>query len=89
MFILSDTTHRAKKFYQCDACAAWNQDGIRERDVSAEDWLIVQACKADAWKIKPGHKYRRVIYKDGGLVTYRGRLDMDALCLRHGLFDEH
>ena len=88
MEILNDTIQTASKFYYCDASRQFLQSNYGQNDVSADDWLIVQGAEADKWKIKPGDKYRKVTYKDGGFYTYRGRIDMDSLCIRNHLFDE-
>ncbi len=89
MIVLRDTTQTARKHYPCDACQQWDRSGYGENDVSIADWLIVQRARADKWKIMPGMQYRKVTYLDGGeLMTYRARLDMDALCYRNDLFDE-
>jgi hypothetical protein len=86
---LKDTTQCATKLYACDACAAWHRSGYGQQDVSADDWLIIEGAQADKWKIRRGEKYRKLVYKDGGdLVTYRARLDMDALAMRLELFEE-
>ena len=87
--ILRDTIQTARKHYPCDACDHFARIGCGQRDVSADDWLIVQAAEADKWKITPGTRYRKAVYREGGdLVTYRARLDMDAVCQRNDLFDE-
>ena len=45
--------------------------------------------RADKCKIRPGQRYRCVVFRDGReLVTQRARLDMDALCQRHDLYDD-
>ncbi len=88
MKILSDMTHTARKFYHCDACYAWVDSGLGESDVTADEWLVVQAAEADGWKIRASTKYRKVVIKDAELRTFRFRLDMDALCQRNELYDE-
>jgi len=86
---LKDTTQIASKDCACDACAAWHRSGYGQSDVSADDWLIIEGAQADKWKIRKGEQYRKIVYKDGGeFVTYRARIDMDALCLRLKLFDD-
>ena len=86
---LKETTQYSSKFYQCDACAAWHRSGYGQQDVSADDWLIIEGAQADKWKIRKGAQYRKLVYKDGGeFITYRARIDMDALCLRLELFEE-
>lgn len=88
MEIISDTIQTANKFYTCDACRQFLNSNYGQADVSADDWLIVQGAEADRWKIRAGQKYRKIVYKDGGFVTYRGRIDMDSLCARNELFEE-
>ena len=86
---LKDTTQYASKFYPCNACAAWHRSGYGQQDVSADDWLIIEGAQADKWKIRRGAQYRKIVYKDGGeFVTYRARIDMDALAMRLELFEE-
>lgn len=84
--VLRDEVVRARKSYACDACWIWNDRAVD--DVTADERLIIQAVQADKWSIKPGDLYRKTIYLDGGLRTYRARLDMDKLCLRYDLYDE-
>ena len=86
---LKDTTQYATKFDSCDACAAWHRSGYGQQDVSTDDLLIIEGAQADKWKIRRGEKYRKLVYKDGGeFVTYRARIDMDALAMRLELFEE-
>ena len=86
---LKDTTQCASKRYPCDACAAWHRSGYGKEDVSADDWLIIEGAQADKWNIRRGEQYRRLVYKDGGeFVTYRARIDMDALAMRLELFED-
>jgi hypothetical protein len=86
--VLRDTVQTARKHYPCDACHAWLRSNYGKNDVTADEWLTVEGAQADRWKIRPGTDYRKVVYVDGGLYTYRARLDMDALCLKYELFDE-
>lgn len=89
MDALKDTKQYATKFYKCDACEVWNLSGYGKDDVIADDWLIIEGAQADRWKIRKGAQYRKVVYKDGGeFVTYRARIDMDALCHRLELFED-
>lgn len=87
--MLSDKIHQAKKHYSCDACELWLNSGLKEIDVSPNDWLIVEGAMADKWKILPGREYRKATFVHGNyFVTYRGRLDMDSLCSRLDLFPD-
>jgi len=85
---LSETKQVARKTYRCDACEVWRNSSYSEKDVSPDDWLIVQACEADNWKIVVGQEYLKVVYVDDGITTYRARLDMHNLCNRLGFFDD-
>lgn len=86
---LRATWQIASKDYACDACAAWHRSGYGQQDVGADDWLIIEGAQADKWKIRKGEQYRKIVYKDGGeFVTYRARIDMDALAMRLDLFEE-
>ena len=58
-------------------------------DVSADDWQVIEGAQADRWKITPNSKYRKLTIKDGPyILTVRNRLDVEAVCHRHDLFDE-
>ena len=89
MFVLKDEVRTARKFYHCDASWMWNNYGPPSDAVTAVDRLVLDGAKADKWKIRPGQRYRCVVFRDGReLVTQRARLDMDALCQRHDLYDD-
>jgi len=89
MSIVRDTTRHARKAYHCDACALWVNAGYEQRDVSADEWLCIEAAKADGWRILRGQKYRHVVYRDGSeLRTYRARLGMDDIAQHYELGDE-
>ena len=89
MFILKDEIRTARKFYDCDASAAWRSYGPPEEELTADERLVLDGVKAAKWKSRPGQRYRCVVFRDGReLVTQRARLDMDALCQRHDLYDD-
>lgn len=89
MFVLTDEVRTARKFYACDASALWCNYGPPSDALTADDRLVLDGAKADKWKIRPGQRYRCVVFRDGReLVTQRARLDMDALCQRHDLYDD-
>lgn len=88
-WVLADNVHTARKAYDCEARYWWEMAGLSECDVEPEDWAIAQAAIANNWRIKPGDRYRRVVYVDGGkLITYRAEIGMESLCQRLGLFDD-
>jgi len=89
MHFLSEKIVTAKKHYECDASRVFLQSGYGENELSADDWLIVQGCEADKWKIKPAQKYRKTVYVDMGKIwTFRARLDMDSICVRYEMYDD-
>ena len=89
MFVLTDEVRTARKFYACDASELWCNYGPPSDALTADDRLVLDGAKADKWKIRPGQRYRCVVFRDGReLVTQRARLDMDALCQRHELYDD-
>ena len=89
MFVLKDEVRTARKFYACDTSELWCNYGPPSDAVTADDRLVLDGAKADKWKIRPGQRYRCVVFRDGReLVTQRARLDMDALCQRHDLYDD-
>lgn len=79
---------RAKKEYHCDASAVFHNGSCAE-DLPDEDVQGYVAAQLDGFKILPGQRYIKHVYKDGGeLCTYRGRPDMDAICTKHQLWEE-
>lgn len=75
--------------YPCDACQAFLRSNYGRNDVTADDWLVIEGAQADRWKITPNSKYRKLTIKDGtDILTVRNRLDVEAVCQRHDLFDE-
>lgn len=89
MFVLKDEVLTARKFYACDASEFWRSYGLPSEELTAEERLVLEGAGADKWKIRPGQRYRCVVFRDGReLVTYRARLDMDALCQRYDLYDD-
>lgn len=89
MFVLKDEERTARKFYACDASEMWRNYGLPSDELTADERLVLEGVQADKWKIRPGQRYRCVVFRDGReLVTQRARLDMDALCQRYDLYDD-
>lgn len=89
MFVLKDKVQVARKFYICDASEMWRSYGLPENELTAEERLVLDGVKADKWRIRPGQRYRCLVFRDGReLVTQRARLDMDSLCQKHDLYDD-
>lgn len=89
MQVLSNTIQTARKHYSCDACQVFLRSNYGRSDVSADDWQVIEGAQADRWKITPNSKYRKLTIKYGPyILTVRNRLDVEAVCHRHDLFDE-
>ena len=89
MFVLTNEVRTARKSYHCDASEMWRNYGPPSESLTADDRLMLDGVKADQWKIRPGQRYRCVVFRDGReLVTQRARLDMDSLCQKHDLYDD-
>jgi len=81
--VLTNKLMRAIKHYSCDACYWWIHDGFEVDDCeTSEQRLIVEAARADNWKILPGQKYLKIVSLiEGELTTYRARPDMHQVLL--------
>ena len=89
MTILSAKIRTSKKHHRCDACRLFLESNLGEKDVTPEEWLIVEECKADEWKINPLSKYKEVRCVDSGeIFVNRFRIDMHNICLKYELFDD-
>lgn len=49
--ILSNTIHTARKHYPCDACHQFDRSGYGQRDVNADDWMIVQGAAGHGFAV--------------------------------------
>ena len=89
MTILCEKIRTANKYHPCDACYWWDRSNYGQKDVSPDDWLIVEAAIADKFKITPGTKYlyKTFVY-DGSVQNFKGRLDMDKICHKYDLYPE-
>jgi len=89
MLVLKDEVRTARKFYACDASELWRNYGPPSDAVNADDRLVLEGVKADKWKIRPGQRYRCVVFRDGReLVTPRDgctRTIPGCICARDNL----
>lgn len=89
MEILTDKLVMARKSHTCDASSAWLRNANIDEPLTNDERLILDAVKADGWKILKGQVYRRITGKwDGEMGTMRMRQDMDSIVTRHELWDE-
>ena len=63
MFVLKDEVRTARKFYDCDASEMWRSYGLPEKELAADERLVLDGVKADKWKIRPGQRYRCVVFR--------------------------
>jgi len=89
MNVLRDTIQTARRDYPCDACFAFSNSNYGEIDVDKDDWKTVITAENDKYKIKRGSKYRKIVYVDGDIWTYRARIDMDNICQKYELFNDN
>lgn len=84
----TDELRQARKSYPCDASQHWLDCGVPDDECSPDQLLVLQAARADGWKILRGQTYRyaRGIF-EGHMATYRARPGMESLCHDHGLYD--
>jgi hypothetical protein len=89
MQILTDEIRTARKHHKCDACYWWDRSNFGKEDVTADEWLIVEGCKADNYKVIPQSKYKYTSFVyDGMIQVFKGRLDMDKICIKYDLYPE-
>jgi len=89
MDLISSEIRTARKYHQCDACAAFYRSGLDADEFDADDRASIDAASDDVWCITPGQKYLRQAVKIDGLIfTFRARLDIDLVCRKHGLYQE-
>lgn len=87
--VFTDSEPISRKEYYCDAYRYFLSN-MAERDFNGDDLLIYQAAKADKFKIKKGTKYfKRTGLFDGMWQTFRARIDMHNLCIKHELYEEY
>jgi len=87
--VLTDERRTARKSHKCDATAWFHNYGMGRHDLTPEQQAIFDAAEADNGRILPGqvYHYQRAVY-DGRMQTWRARLDMQSVCIAHGLFDD-
>jgi hypothetical protein len=88
IYPIRDEIVTAKKHHFCDACKTFHDAGVLDSDLTPDELLIVQAARADKWKIKPGDKYRVAVYVYDNITIFRARLDMNNICQKYNLYDE-
>lgn len=90
MTILTEQVRRANKDHTCDACYWWDRSNFGEKDVTDEEWLVIEDAKRSDWKILKGTQYvfQSSVY-DGAIHTFKARPDVDEICKKYGLYSQN
>ena len=90
MRTISETRHRARKTYPCDACAWFLRAGLTDEEIDSDEHrAVIAAASEDKYCILPGQMYIRAVYIDGNeFIVYRARPEMNDVCIDLDLFDE-
>lgn len=87
MTLLSNQTRTARKHHACDAWHWFDRSNYGCIDVSADDWLVIEAVRTDGGRILPGMQYIHQVSVDGdGFGDFKARLDMHGICLKYDLY---
>lgn len=79
----------ARKHHECDACHWLNVAGLRDDEYEPDDLLIVQAARADRWKIRPGERYQsQTVIHEGRIQTVRYKPPIAAICDKYELWPD-
>lgn len=79
----------ARKHHECGAYYWFDRSNYGQRDVDADDWLVIEAARVDGGRILPGMQYIHQVTVDGGEFTeFKCRKDMHDICLRYDLYPE-
>lgn len=84
-----ETTHLARKDYECHACKAFTTWGdIDDYELTDEENIIFKMARADDFKIKKGQKYVRQVFDSGDqLITYRAIPEIHQIAIKYKMFD--
>lgn len=89
MTLLRNKTRTARRHHVCGAWHWFDRSGYGRIDVSADDWLIIEAARADGGRILPGMQYIHQTSVDGdGFCDFKARMDMHGICLKYDLYPE-
>jgi hypothetical protein len=89
MTLLKDTIRCARKHHACGAWYWFDRSCYGPQDITPDDWLIVEAARADRGRILPGQEYIYQVSVDGdGFREFRARKDMHRICMKYDLYPE-
>lgn len=79
----------ARKHHWCNAWEWFSNSNFGKVDLSPEDWAVVERVMADSGRILPGTRYiHEVGIYYGEIYTFKGRLDMHAICLKYDIYQD-
>ena len=85
--LLTNKRPVARKEYNCMASDWIRECGWEDSDWSVDEATVIANAKRDDWMIRKGTRY---VYQtglfDGEIVTFRARVDLHAICVRHNLY---
>jgi hypothetical protein len=83
--VLSQKITKARKDHPCDAWAALNDCGFQEDELSPVEWSLFNEGRT----IRKGELYlKQTGVSDGVFYTFRGRLELVALCHEREVWDD-
>jgi hypothetical protein len=91
MQILRQTTRKARKQHECNACSFLFSDGEYHRSIGAtiSEYRSIAAALAVNGKILPGETYTEVAYVyEGSVGMYRHKPDINDICEKYNLYPE-
>ena len=89
MQVLKEEVRKANKDHNCQACYWWSMSNFGKSDVSPEDWEIIERVQNEGWQILKGQQYLYQSFVHNGTIqTFKGRLDMNKICWKYGLYPE-
>ena len=85
---LSESTPKARKDYDCDACTWLINSDIDGQGFTRPELRSISAARKNKWRIAKGQKYlRQNNVFDGAIRTFKAIPEIDAICHKYDLYD--
>ena len=85
--VLSESTPKANKDHDCDACVWVLNQGIDGMGFTRPELRALSAARKNKWKIVKGQRYIRQNNKlDDNLYTFKCLPAIHAICLKYDLY---
>lgn len=89
--VLSETTPRARKSYNCMACQVLiSNDGVDDpyNEYTHAEKAVIQKAKNNKWMIVKGEVYTNQKIKDGGdIYTTKAITAIHEICMNHDMYE--